>query len=196
MIYIPSEDSFLLGEVLRKNCTGLKVLDVGCGSGFLMEVALSSGADSVKGIDVNPESVLFCLAKGLDVIESDLFSKLENEKSHKSINSKNSKEIENVTDIFDLIVFNPPYLPADSREDLDSSLITSGGEKGNELTVRFLENVKEYLNKEGKILLVVSSLTPLEEIEKNLRTLNLRKKVVASKKFFMERLEVWEIRKY
>ena len=57
-------------------------------------------------------------------ITSDLFDKIP----------KNKK--------FDIVAFNPPYLPEDKREDKESQLTTTGGKKGNEITLRFLKKAK------------------------------------------------------
>jgi len=175
MIYKPREDSFLLEKVVRQESKGLKVLDVGCGSGIQTEAALDGGAKSVLGIDIDSESILFCRKRGLDVVESDLFS--------------------NVKGKFDLIVFNPPYLPEDEREDKESGKITSGGKKGDEIIVRFLSKVEEHLADDGKILLVVSSLTPRGEIEATIENKKMEKEIVTSMNLFMEKIEVWKISK-
>ncbi|MCA9485901.1 MAG: methyltransferase, partial [Nanoarchaeota archaeon] len=83
----------------------------------------------------------------------------------------------------------------DEREDSESQIITSGGKKGDEIILRFLEEVGNYLSENGKVLLLVSSLTPFEEIEKVLLREGFSKKVVSREKVFMEELIVWEIRK-
>jgi len=175
MIYEPREDSYLLAREVNRLASGKRVLDVGCGSGIQIEAAIKSGAEKVLGVDIDSESLDYCERKGLDVLRSDLF--------------------ENVSGMFDLIVFNPPYLPEDKREDLESSKATSGGVKGDEIIIRFLKAVRNYMEEEGEILLIVSSFTPLEEIERVLEGEGLMKGVVASDNFFMEGIEVWEIRK-
>lgn len=167
MIYEPKEDSFLLEKEVRKRARGKKVLDMGCGSGIQALAAKEVGAAEVLGVDVDKESVEICKEKGINAVRSDLF--------------------DNVSGRWDLIVFNPPYLPKDEREGYD--LDTSGGEKGDEIIVRFLKDVGNYLEEGGKILLVVSSLTPRERIDMLVK----KKKVVASEKFFMEELSVWLI---
>lgn len=144
MIYQPEEDSYLLKKIVRTESKGKRVLDVGCGSGIQAEAAKKAGAKSVIAVDINKEIVKYCKKKGINCIESDLFEK---------VNSK-----------FDLIVFNPPYLPLDEREDLESSRVTSGGKKGDEIIARFLGEVGDYLDDGGKILMVVSSLTFLDRI--------------------------------
>jgi len=171
MIYQPSDDSFLLEKEVRKCAKGKSVLDIGTGSGIQARAAFESGAEKVLAVDIDPEVVESLEDEKFEVLESDLFSNVEGR--------------------FDLIVFNPPYLPSDAREDDESALVTSGGKKGNEIIVRFLSEVVDYLEEDGRILLVVSSLTPLGKINKLVK----KKRVVASKKVFMEELWVWGISK-
>ncbi|MEK6844541.1 MAG: HemK2/MTQ2 family protein methyltransferase [Nanoarchaeota archaeon] len=173
MIYRPREDSHLIEKEVKKYANGKKVLDVGSGSGIQAKAALESGAKSVLCVDIDYDAVNLLKKKGLDAIQSDLFKKVKGK--------------------FDLIIFNPPYLPYAKEEDDNSSLHTSGGKTGDEIIVKFLNNVKKYLNENGKILLVVSSLTPISRILNILKNKKLHRKIIAQERFFMEKLEVWEI---
>jgi len=137
MIYEPAEDSFLLQKSVRKYVVG-KVLDMGTGTGFQAMAALEN-TEEVLAVDINPVAVEHCRKKGIDCIQSDLF--------------------ENVKAKFDLIIFNPPYLPEDKREPEDSKLSTTGGKKGDEVLKRFLLEAKNHLNPDGNILVLISSLT-------------------------------------
>mgnify|MGYP001567012652 FL=1 len=147
MIYEPREDSYLLQKFVRKYAHG-RVLDMGAGQGIQAKTALEKTKD-VLAVDINSEAVAYCQQQGIPAIQSDLFEKIEGK--------------------FDLIIFNPPYLPEDRQEDEESRLITTGGATGNEIFARFLQQVDLHLVPEGKILVVVSSLTPDVEkiIEKN-----------------------------
>ncbi len=167
MIYEPAEDSFLLEEQVKKYAKG-KVLDMGAGSGIQSEAAKNS---DVLAADINPEVVSYLKKKGIKAIESDLFS--------------------NIKGKFDLIIFNPPYLPKDKREPKDSSISTAGGEKGNEIIERFLKQAKNYLKKDGKILMVFSSLTP--DIDKIIEKYNYKYKKLSEKSLFFETLYVYII---
>ncbi|MFH1802139.1 MAG: HemK2/MTQ2 family protein methyltransferase [archaeon] len=175
MIYQPAEDSFLLEKEVEKLASGKRVLDVGTGSGILAQAAWKAGAKQVLAVDIDEEALEKLKSEEFETKKSDLLSEVYGE--------------------FDLIVFNPPYLPKDEREDAESALATSGGARGDEIIVRFLESVGRHLASGGKVLLLVSSLTPLDRIEKTLTERRLAKKVVASKKIFMEELWVWEINK-
>lgn len=137
MMYEPAEDSFLIQKWVRKYAKG-KVLDMGCGYGILGLEAMKKNCD-VLFVDINPECVEFIKRNNLNVIQSDLF--------------------ENVQGYFDLILFNPPYLPRDENEPEDAALYNCGGEKGCELLDRFLFNAKKNLRIGGKVLFLFSSLS-------------------------------------
>ena len=109
MIYEPSDDSFLLQKYVKKYASG-KVLDIGTGSGIQTLTALEN-TKYVLASDINLEAVKKVRTLGINVIKSDLFS---------SIKGK-----------FDLIIFNPPYLPEDRNEDKESKLNTTTSKKNN-----------------------------------------------------------------
>lgn len=177
MIYHPREDSFLLEREVKKHSKGKSFLDLGTGSGIQAKAAKQAGAKSILCVDINEEALNELKAQGFNTIKSNLFSNI------------------NIKEKFDLIAFNPPYLPKDKREDKESALTTTGGKKGDEIIIKFLKDVKKHLNKNGISLLVISSLTPKERILKILEENSLKHKVVSSQKFFFETLEVWEIKK-
>ncbi|HLC73192.1 MAG TPA: HemK2/MTQ2 family protein methyltransferase [Candidatus Nanoarchaeia archaeon] len=168
MIYEPSDDSFLLQKYVKKFAKG-RVLDLGCGSGIQALTALENTKDVIAS-DISKDAVEFCKKKGVNAIYSDLFS--------------------NINDKFDLIIFNPPYLPKD-EVDKEFSLALSGGEKGNELVERFLKDAKKYLRKDGKILIVFSSLTP--NVLKLFKKYDYKFKKLEQLKYFFERIYVYII---
>jgi len=177
LIYEPAEDSYLLSETLEKEIPilleenpGLKVLEVGSGSGFQLKTLLHLGVkkENIFGCDINPDAILHCQNLGFNVIESDLFS--------------------NISDKFDLIIFNPPYLPKDKREDEESQLATTSGIKGSKLINKFLKKADSFLTPTGEIIILVSSLT------KGIKWKKYQKELFATKKLFFEGLEVWKIK--
>lgn len=175
MIYSPSDDSCLLEEQIKKYSKEKKFLDMGSGSGIQASAAKLAGASSILAVDINEEAIRILKNKCIPAIKSDLFSNI----------SKESK--------FDIIAFNPPYLPEDKREDKESALATTGGKDGDEIIMRFLKQAKSHLNRNGFILLVLSSLTPRHRIMQLLSELKMEKEVLSEKKIFMESLEVWKI---
>ena len=167
MIYEPAEDSFLLKNQLKKYIKkDMKVLDMGTGSGIQALEAKSLGAN-ILATDINPECINHIKKLKIKSIQSNLF--------------------ENIKEKFDLIIFNPPYLPEDKREPEDSKLSTTGGKKGSETINKFLKQAKEHLKKNGKILIVVSSLT------KGIDKKNFKFKKIAEQKIPFEKLYVYLI---
>jgi len=163
-MYEAAEDSFLLAKFVREYAKG-RVLDVGVGSGILMEAALTK-TKNVKGVDIDKEAINYCKKKKLDVSYSDLFS--------------------NVKEKFDLIIFNPPYLPEDEIKDKD--LI--GGKHGYELIERFFLNVDKFLNKNGKILMLFSSLTNKKKVDEIIKK-KFKFKLLKEENYFFEKLFVY-----
>ena len=173
MIYEPDDDSFLLVKQIKKLAKGKKVLDMGTGFGILAETALKSGAIDVLAVDINNEVVNYVKSKGIKAKLSDLFS---------SVDEK-----------FDLIVFNPPYLPEDELEDEETRRITTGGKNGYEILEKFIVDSKNYLNKNGKILIVFSSLTDKNKIDEVLKGNKYKFECLEKKKLFFEKLYVYLI---
>lgn len=170
-MYQPEEDSYLLLNILNKYVKkSMKVLEIGAGSGIISEKAKQLGAD-VLAVDIDSQAIAQLKKKAINAKQSDLFS--------------------NIKGRFDLIIFNPPYLP---EHKYDKQKDTTGGKKGDETIINFLLEAKNYLNKNGKILLLLSSLTPRERINKIIRKIWQKKKIKEDKLFF-EKLEIWEIKR-
>lgn len=177
LIYSPEEDSYLLEHVLLnklptliKNQSDLKFFEMGTGSGIQLNAALKAGfkAENIFGADINPDAIKQCKKLKFNCKKSNLFEKVKGK--------------------FDIIVFNPPYLPEDKKaEDKESKIITTGGKKGSEIINKFLIQAKNHLKVKGKIFLVTSSLT------KKINWLNYKKRKAAEKKIFFEKLFVWEL---
>lgn len=174
-IYSPAQDSFLIKKCLKGRVQDKVVLDMGTGSGILAIASLQLGAEQVYAADINSSALKLIKEKRIKKIKSDLFSKIKSK--------------------FEVIIFNPPYLPADAKEDKQSALAHSGGKRGDEIIIKFIKRAKSHLTKDGTILLLLSSLTPLDKITPLLAKLKLSSNEIASEKFFFERLFVLEIKR-
>jgi len=173
LIYQPAEDSYLLEEQVKKFAKGKSLLDMGAGSGIQSLAAKSAGASSVLAADINPEAVKHLKSLKINSIQSNLFAKVKGK--------------------FDIIAFNPPYLPRDKQEPKESQLATTGGKRGDEIIIKFIKSLKAHLVPQGFALIIISSLTPTDQILPLLKKLNLYHQVLSSKKIFMEELFVWKI---
>lgn len=178
-IYPPAEDSYLISRILKERLPklleknrDLMFLEIGSGSGIHLETALNSGVkkENIFSSDIDPKAVSHCNVLGFKCVESDLFEKLEGK--------------------FDLIIFNPPYLPSEKKEPKDSQLATTGGKRGDEIIIMFLEQAKHHLKRDGRIFLITSSRTPYIFFKK----LGYDAKEIGCEKLFYERLCVWELR--
>jgi release factor glutamine methyltransferase len=169
MIYLPEKDSYLLSDVLKKQIKNKNItcLEIGIGSGIQLQTLKKLKIKNIFGVDINLQAVQHCKKLGFNCIQSNLFEKIK--------------------DKYDLIIFNPPYLPENKKEPKNSRLATTGGKKGSEIINKFLKQAKKHLNKDGKIFLVTSSLT------KGIKWNSFKKKKIASQKLFFEELYVWEL---
>lgn len=173
-IYEPREDSALLKKYVRRYAAG-KVLDVGTGSG-IQAIAAAEGKNtsSVLAVDIQ-EGVVGCCkrrikSRKIRFMQSDLFSKVKEK--------------------FDTILFNPPYLPEDIRV---RDLTIEGGKKGYELLERFLGSANNFLNPDGIILIVFSSLTKKGKVEEFIRSNLLEFQELEKMHIFFEDLHVYRI---
>ena len=181
-VYEPAEDTFLFAEKLKAN-VGMMVLDLGTGCGVLGILAALQGA-TVLAIDINPHAI--CCAKensllnGVKVkmgfVRASLFSAL------------------NPKACFDLVLFNAPYLPSEEGE--KSSWIGrswAGGANGREVVDRFIAEVSGHLKENGRVLLMQSTLTGVEETIRRFSQCRLSAKVLAERKMpFFETLTLIE----
>ncbi|WP_207589149.1 HemK2/MTQ2 family protein methyltransferase [Halomontanus rarus] len=146
-VYQPAEDSHLLATTASERVDeGDLVLEVGTGSGYVAETVAAAGA-RVIGSDLNPHACERARDRGVEAVRADLLAPFSD-------------------DVFDAVVFNPPYLPTDPDNEWDDWMehALSGGESGREVIDRFLSDVGRVLAPGGVVLLLVSSLTGVEEV--------------------------------
>jgi len=176
-IYSPREDSYFLSRILEKEVIKflnkkitLTFLEIGSGSGIHLETLYDLGVkkQDISSCDINLKAVKHCKSLGFNCIYSNLF--------------------ENIKRRYNIIIFNPPYLPEDLQEPKNSKLATTGGKKGNEIINEFLKRAKNYLNKNGRIFLLTSSLSGKIDF------LDYEKNILAKKKLFFEELVIWELK--
>ncbi|WP_458206314.1 HemK2/MTQ2 family protein methyltransferase [Haladaptatus sp. NG-SE-30] len=147
-VYQPAEDSHLLAEVAGEEVSSNElVLEVGTGSGYVAEYVGDETGARVFGSDVNPHACERARERGVEAVRGDLVAPFRD-------------------GVFDAVLFNPPYLPTDSEEERDDWMerALSGGESGREVIDPFLDSVGRVLAPEGRVFLLVSSLSGVEEV--------------------------------
>ncbi len=177
-VYQPAEDTYLLADNLQVNRMS-RVLEIGTGTGIIAIIA-AKRASKVIATDINPHAI-DCAVKNIisnktynvELRKGNLFEPVEGEK-------------------FDLILFNTPYLPSSTDEKSDDELDAAwnGGLDGREVIDRFLEEVTDYLNPDGKVQMVQSSLSDNEKTLKKFEDLGFKASITACEKCFFEEIVV------
>ncbi|VVC04341.1 putative S-adenosylmethionine-dependent methyltransferase [Candidatus Burarchaeum australiense] len=176
-VYEPAEDSFLLARHVPKFAEG-DVLDMGTGSGIQALVAAGEES-SVLGVDINRlavENARFNAEQNgreCEFLEGDLFNELDDSQ-------------------FDLIIFNPPYLPTGEGEKVAGAIDAAwnGGEGGREIIDRFLAGAPDFLKKGGVALTLASSLSGINETLAALKGKGMKPQVLEEISLFQEKLAV------
>ena len=176
-VYEPAADTYLLLDAIIINPSD-SVLDVGCGAGLASLVAASK-AKRVVSIDISFLAVRNTtenlrkngLVQNVSVLQSDLFTGLAHDAK------------------FTMIMFNPPYLPADEMNtEMDHALI--GGEEGSELTERFVKEASSHMVKNGRLYVVVSSLANTDAIINTFTENYFQVEQVNEEPLFFEKIQV------
>ncbi|MDE6166850.1 MAG: peptide chain release factor N(5)-glutamine methyltransferase [Acetatifactor sp.] len=149
-VLIPRQDTeILVEEVLRNLHDGMEILDMCTGSGCILISLLRYSNDCAGlGVDIsgdalrvarkNAENILNGFPVKVQFLESNLF--------------------ESVEGMFDVIVSNPPYIPAGDIEglmpevrDYEPRIALDGGEDGLDFYRKILEGSRCHLKKGGML---------------------------------------------
>jgi release factor glutamine methyltransferase len=184
-VYEPAEDSFLFAQNLAVK-EDEQVLDLGTGCGVLGILAAKK-AGCVVAVDFNPfaircakeNSALNGVRGRIDFVQASLFTAI------------------NPSAKFDLILFNAPYLPSEENEAATwIGRAWAGGASGRVVVDRFISHVSSHLKPCGRVLLMQSTLTGVEETIQKFREQGLTAAVKAAEKLpFFETLILIEAKR-
>ncbi|MEM3190988.1 MAG: methyltransferase [Candidatus Parvarchaeota archaeon] len=182
-VYPVSDDSLLLLKAI--DASHGDVLDMCAGTG-VVGLNAAKFADFVTLVDVS-ERALEAIKdsaekngiRNVRVVKSDLFSGLDGE-------------------MFDVIFMNPPYLPGKASKGDDLDTATVGGEKGYELTKRFILDAPKHLKPGGRIFIILSTRYDVNEVYAAINEVGFEYKILDASDFFFEKimlLEMYESRR-
>lgn len=131
-----------------------KILEIGIGTGALISNFIAKKFN--------------CVTSGVDISERRVKqSQIISEYNDIETSFIQSNLFDKISDKYDFIIFNPPYVPTKIGEKLDidkyhkndeDRLAWDGGENGMNIIDRFLDQGINYLRKNGKIILGVQGL--------------------------------------
>ena len=173
-VYRPAEDSALLAAAAVETVGAEDlVFEVGVGSGWVAaRVAAETGA-RVAGDDLSADACAEAHARGVPVVRANL--------------------LDPVADgVVDVALCNPPYLPTPPEAEWDDPMeaALSGGPDGRRVVDPFLDGVRRVLAPGGHALLLVSTLTGLEEVTRRAAANGLTAEPVREESYPYERLVV------
>ncbi|XP_015187075.1 PREDICTED: hemK methyltransferase family member 2 [Polistes dominula] len=191
-IYEPREDTFTLINTLEQDLKRIRlmnvgmILEIGSGSGVVIAtLAKQLKKDNIPcyylATDINPEACKFTEKTGrsnvvdINVVQMDLLNNIR------------------YNEMFDIIIFNPPYVVTPTEETTSSELIYrtwAGGQNGREVMEKAFPYIPRLLSNIGVFyLLVIKDNNPNYIIE-SFRHLGMTGTIVKKRKIMGERLYV------
>jgi len=172
-IYRPSDDTFLMLDAISDfSFKGKKTLDMGTGSGMLGLFAAIHGANvTVADIDESAARHAAMAARSLGV----------------NVNAVVSNLFSSVHGQFDVVLFNPPYLPSTTTTDN----ATDGGAMGAAVANRFLQELPKHLKGNGAAFLLLSSQNDPSSLSRKHQELSFT--LVKRRALFFEELQVFRL---
>jgi release factor glutamine methyltransferase len=168
-VFRPLSDTWMLAEALRTAVVTPRaaVLDLCTGSGALAIAAAQRGAREVTAVDVSRRAVLAVRVNArlngvrVRAVRGDLYEALGRAR-------------------FDVIVSNPPYVPAESngRPPSGAERHWAAGEDGRALLDRIIEGAPARLRPGGGLMVVQSSIIDIDLTLERMRAAGLESDVV------------------
>ncbi|SOV81670.1 methyltransferase-like protein, putative [Plasmodium reichenowi] len=165
-VYLPSSDTFTFVEALEEEVDKIPqdiniVLEMGSGSGYiilsLFEMLLSRNKkiDMLYCVDINKKACE-CIKNltyenkifNVEIIRNNLFNNIRR------------------CELFDIVLFNPPYVITgpDEMNKTDLTASYAGGKYGREIIMKFLLDIHNYLSNKGVIYLLLEKSNIPQEI--------------------------------
>ncbi|MHA2287739.1 MAG: methyltransferase [Promethearchaeota archaeon] len=201
-IYAPSDDTYLIIDYFKENINeyyfdGLdikkinRVLDMGTGTGIIavflqmVKIQIDNFSPQIFASDILKEAIKCAKLnestniseKNITFMQSDLFKKFP----------------DNLKNTFNVIIFNPPYLPSlkfngNVLPKKGNDYSWNGGEKGFEVFFEFLSRGKSFLDldQDFYIYYISSSVVNFQSIIEQVENFGFKNTVLKKKHVFFE----------
>jgi len=166
--YVASDDSVALRSALTRYSGGV-CLEIGAGNGGNL-IELAKSFELVAGTDLVKPTTHDWKEHGANYVIADAASCFRE-------------------GVFDLVAFNPPYVPSEGITDR----AVDGGREGTEVAMRFLRSALEVVRKEGRIVMLTSSSNPVDTLEATCAEKGFTATKISERRLFFETLYVYEI---
>ncbi|MFD6397732.1 HemK2/MTQ2 family protein methyltransferase [Nocardia sp. NPDC060249] len=168
-VYRPQADTWLLSRAMREvpSLPGGRVLDVCAGTGALTMAAAAAGAGSLTAVDLSWSALMStwmnCRLRGIavELLHGDFGSALRLPR-------------------FDVVVANPPYVPAGRATGRGAALAWDAGHDGRSVLDRLCAMLPDLLTERGVGLIVHSAISDPERSLCQLRERGENAHVVAT----------------
>ena len=186
-VYEPSEDTFLMLDTILVD-PKKTILEIGAGTGIISLYSANQGANVVCS-DINPYAIKL-ITKNIQENKNQLLGSIQVRKGD-LFNIIESNEQ------FDIILFNPPYLPT-LKEHIRGispwyAQSFDGGPSGHLVIKRFLTKINKYLKIQGFAYFISSNISNIEELNQILNNLPLKNTIIKQLRCDEEILSVHQI---
>jgi release factor glutamine methyltransferase len=169
--YLPAEDTRELSKALE-SFSGGACLEIGFGSGAVLK-GVSKRFGLVVGTDViGLEDSKRARSPGIDLVLADAATCFRDE-------------------VFDLVFFNPPYLPSEGIVDA----AVDGGRGGIEVATSFFEGALGAVKKDGVVVALMSDAGDLRSFVDRCEEAGAEVEEIARKKLFYESLIIFRMKR-
>jgi release factor glutamine methyltransferase len=177
-LFLTSE--FFAGFIGELDLRGMRVLDIGTGSGILALAAARSGAKMVTAVDINPNAAMTAAdnarANGFGgrvrAVCSDLLSALDRDAR------------------FDMIISNPPYFAGEPRDLTDRAWHAGPGCRD---IAALFDQARERLAPGGYLYLLISSDSDLGLFAALIERARFRARIAARRPLLIESLLIYAL---
>ena len=186
-VYNPAEDTFLLLETIETTKQDT-ILEIGTGCGLIALHCAQQGSH-VLATDINPHA--------LQLTKQNIIQNHDQIKGTIQLARGNLLDYIRLNTRFNIIIFNPPYLPTTKKETLPGwiNYAYDGGITGTKTIETFLHQTPQHLKKKGICYFVGSSLQNQKYLKSTIQTTDMTHTLIAEQLIGDEYIQIHQLQK-